>query len=151
MSWDLLVLAIPREIDSLDELADLAAFQGMAPREMSNFGPRDRLVEILERAFTQMEGEDKELNKIHTESSVLQVSIATEDPVREINLGIHCGDDDVLDLIKTLCEHTGGRSYDPESDAFLDDIDYSTSGLERWPKYRDHVLGSAELDRPMNH
>ena len=130
MSWDVLILYVPPEIETAEQMGD--DFH-------SELGPRDRVLERLRGLFPEIDLSDPTWGDLEGPSYSIEFNIGDKDPVESIMLHVR-GDDGSIDPIHRLCEATGWRAMDMGDCEFLDFDEDPARGLRGWQGLRDQMM-----------
>jgi len=132
VSWDVLVIPLPEDAASTDDLPD-----DYTPPPV---GPLEEVLARLRRAVPDVDLADPTWGLLAGPSWSMELGIGSEDPVRSVMLHVHGSGDDVVAVALRIAGALGCRALDCSSGAFLTGAE-DTGGWHRFQAYRDRVLG----------
>jgi len=74
----------------------------------------------------------------------IEFNVGRDDPVQSLGLHVRASDT-IVGGILHLCERMGCQAIASTDSTFLDPSEHPASGLEKWRKYRDQVIGKSEV------
>lgn len=132
MSWDVILMNVPPEITSANELGP--------DYGLLELGSRAEVVSILTQSCPQADFSDPTWGNLQTANFSIEFSIGKDDPVNTIMLYVR-GSDRVIRIIEQICEDTGWRAFDSVMGDFINFSKQHTVGFDKWRKYRDQLIG----------
>ena len=139
MSWDVLLLRLPDDITSVQQLPDAY--------EPSPLGRLDDVLATITCAVPEADLSDPTWGEILGLTWSMELNIGSDDPVDSIMLHIRGFGDDVLTAVFRLAEALHCKVLDcAEGDLITP---RQTSGWHAFQQYRDHALGTdSRVERP---
>jgi hypothetical protein len=134
MSWDVLLMHVPSNVDSIHELPENFS---------SELGPRQEIVDILTRVFPNLDFSDPTWGHLRGRGFSIEFSIGEDTVIETIMLHVR-GNDDAINSIQLLCEETGWRAFDTTIGEFINFNESPAAGLQQWRAFRDQVMASLE-------
>ncbi|MHB9861114.1 hypothetical protein [Streptomyces sp. YIM S03343] len=134
MSWDILLLRLPDDITSVQEIPD-----DYMPEP---FGRRDDVLVTVAQAVPQADLSDPAWGELLGPTWSMELNIGEDDPVDSIMLHVRGSGDDVLAPVFRLAEALRCKVIDcAEGDLITPG---QTSGWHAFQQFRDRVIGSAQ-------
>ncbi|MFE7958506.1 hypothetical protein [Streptomyces sp. NPDC057413] len=131
MSWDILLLPLPADIVSIDDLP--------AEHEPPPIGSRSSVHEALRSAVSEIDLTDPTWGEVLGPTWVIELGIGEDDPVESVMLHVRGGGDDVLPVIFRMSQVLGCRPFDCSTGELL--ADDSRAG---WTAFQAFRAGSAD-------
>lgn len=132
MSWDVLLMPLPDEIASVNDLPD--------DHEPPPVGPAERVLARLRDAVPDVDLTDPAWGLLTGPSWSVEVDIGSEDPVRSVTLHVRGSGDDVLPVVLRIAAALGCRAVDYSTAELLTGAE-DLAGWHGFQGYRDRVLG----------
>src|ERR1044071_4862705 len=86
---------------------------------------------------------NKKYNLSSNRSHLGEVRARRDDPVKSVFLHIHGDSDDVIQIIRTICENANWRAYDITISSFMNFEKYPAEGFHKWKstkiKFSNHL------------
>ncbi|MER8029870.1 hypothetical protein ABTZ78_13010 [Streptomyces bauhiniae] len=134
MSWDVLLLRLPDDVTSMDELP-----QDYTPPPL---GRHHEVLAAVAQAVPDADLSDPEWGDLSGPTWSIELNIGSEDPVTSIMLHIRGSGDDVLVPVLRLAEALRCKALDlSEGDLITRG---QTSGWHAFQQFRDRVIGAAQ-------
>lgn len=132
MSWDVLFVAAPPGIRSLDDLAEV---------EVPPLGPRAAVVQAVRDALPASDWSDPSWGRLEGDGFSIELNVGDGDPVESIMLHVR-GGDGALAVIRQVAAALGRPAIDCGAGTVIDfDAPDAAEGLHAWREYRDRVVG----------
>ena len=110
MTWDLLLLRIPPEIETAEDLSEDAVIPLGAPSDVRA---------NIQRALPQTQFGDETTGRLATTEYSIQLSLGDADPVRGVLLLISGETARATSAVASLCAATGWRAFDMNTEEFV--------------------------------
>ncbi|MFF3250127.1 hypothetical protein ACFYWP_03765 [Actinacidiphila glaucinigra] len=136
MSWDVLLLPLPEELTSID---DLPVDHVSLP-----VGSRSKVHEVLRSAVPDIDLTDPAWGQLLGPTWVIEFNIGTGDPVESVMLHVRGGEDDVLPVIFRVSRAMGCRPLDCSDGELLREDD--PRSWQAFQEYRDGVTAPNARD-----
>jgi hypothetical protein len=138
MSWDILVLSIPADVQTLDGLNDKS--------KLNLLGTYEYVFISIREVWPTVENVEGSLKDGYHQISADGYSIEfflkeTQVEIDGLMFMIR-GGGDVVPHLKQLCDQTGWRIYDISQSAFIDFGPKAEDSWRKWQAYRDRVIGN---------
>lgn len=133
MSWDVLLLRLPPEVTTLEDLPDDAD---------DSVGPLAEVVERIRAGVPGIDLTDPSWGILEGSTFSIEFAIGKDDPCRSLMLHVR-GDDRALEPIRRLCAATGWRAFDCATAEVVDFEAGEGTGLDSWRAYRELVVPNA--------
>ncbi|MFZ4153790.1 hypothetical protein [Streptomyces pseudogriseolus] len=104
MSWDILLLPLPADLTSIDDLP--------ADHEPPPIGSRRSVQKALRSAVDEVDLTDPAWGELLGPTWVIELGIGEHDPVESVMLHVRGGEDDVLPVIFGISGALGCRPFD---------------------------------------
>ncbi len=137
MSWDLLVLAMPAEFATMDDIppdypgAPLGPAAVVLQQLRDHFGDR---IGLADPAWGHLAGA----------GWAIELNIGRKDPIDSIMLHVRGGGEDLIAAIVSIADAVGGRALDFSEGVFLTGAPGEANSWQAFQDYRAQVLaGSA--------
>jgi len=139
MSWDLLVVAMPAEFATMDDIPP--DFPGMP------LGPAAAVLQQLRARFDDRIGfSDPAWGHLVGAGWGIELNIGHKDPIDSIMLHVRGGGDGLIAAIVSIADAVGGRALDFSEGVFLTGEPGETNSWQAFQDYRAQVLsGSAAV------
>ncbi|WP_411078034.1 hypothetical protein [Streptomyces sp. cmx-10-25] len=137
MSGDVLLLPLPADIASIDDLP--------ADHEPPPVGSRSDVRAALEAAVPGVDLTDPARGELLGPAGVIELNIGEDDPVESVMLHVRGGTDDVLPMIFRIARALGCRPFDRAGDLLADG---DAAGWHAFRAFRDRALSSGPYDIP---
>ncbi|MFV0135121.1 hypothetical protein ACLGIH_18190 [Streptomyces sp. HMX87] len=131
MSWDVLLLRLPGDAASMEELPD-----GWAPPPL---GRRQEVLAAVREAAPEADLSDPSWGELLGAGWSMELGMGSEDPVDTVMLHIRGRGDGVLPHVLRLADALGCKALDLSTGSFLAAGD--TAGWHAFQAYRDRVVG----------
>ncbi|WP_411072826.1 hypothetical protein [Streptomyces sp. cmx-4-25] len=138
MSGDVLLLPLPADIASIDDLP--------ADHEPPPVGSRSDVRAALEAAVPGVDLTDPARGELLGPAGVIELNIGEGDPVESVMLHVRGGTDDVLPMIFRIARALDCRPFDRAAGDLLADGD--AAGWHAFRAFRDRALSSGPYDTP---
>lgn len=133
MSWDVVFLALPPGVRSLEDLGD-------APAPL---GSRADLIRAIEAAVPTVDFSDPSWGRLDTDAFSIEFSVGDDDPVVSLMLHVR-GGDGALGVIAAVAQALGQPPIDCGDGTVLDVASpAAAASFAAWRAYRDRVVGAA--------
>ncbi|MFJ4872410.1 hypothetical protein [Streptomyces sp. NPDC088757] len=130
MGWDVLLLPLPADIASIDDLP--------ADHEPPPVGNRSEVHGALEAAVPGVDLTDPAWGELLGPTWGIELGIGEDDPVESVMLHVRGGTDDVLPVILRIARALGCRPFDCSAGDLLADGD--PTGWHAFRAFRDRAL-----------
>ncbi|MDH2389097.1 hypothetical protein QCN29_09890 [Streptomyces sp. HNM0663] len=131
MSWDVLLLRLPDDITSVQQIPD-----DYAPAPL---GSRHDVLAVITEAVPDIDLSDPTWGELLSRTWSMELNIGAEDPVDSVMLHIRGSGDDVLTPVLRLAEAMRCKALDcAEGDLITPG---QTSGWHAFQQFRDRVMG----------
>lgn len=128
MSWDLSILKTP-PIERVEDLPD--------DFEPEVLGPREDIIEKIEKALPGVDFEDPSWGEWANEESSIEFNIGDEEECDGVMLHVR-GDGDPMDLVKAVVDAIGVTAIDHQSGELFT-LEEARASFEEWKEFRDSV------------
>lgn len=134
MSWDVLLLRLPDDVTSVQELA--------ADYTPDSIGRRDDVLAAVIQAVPDVGISDPAWGELSGPTWSIELNIGSEDPVESVMFHIRGSGDDVLTPVLRLAEALRCKALDcAEGDLITPG---QTSDWHAFQQFRDRVVGSSQ-------
>ncbi|MFJ5233165.1 hypothetical protein ACIQBJ_25130 [Kitasatospora sp. NPDC088391] len=130
MSWDLLLLPVPADITSLDELPDDFTAQPL--------GSREQVTTALAARIPGIDLTDPTWGHLSGPTWSVELNIGSDDPIESLMLHIR-GGGDVLQLVFRITDAVSCRALDVSEGVFLSTD--AAAGWHSFQRFRERVTG----------
>lgn len=131
MSWDVLLLRLPDDVTSVQELA--------ADYTPDSIGRRDDVLAAVIQAVPDIDISDPAWGELSGPTSSIELSIGSEEPVDSVMLHIRGFGDDVLTTVLRLAEALRCKAFDCADGDLI--TTGQTSGRHAFQQFLDRVMG----------
>ncbi len=138
MSWDILLLPLPADVTSIDDLP--------ADHESPPVGSRSSVHRALRSAAGEVDLTDPTWGELLGPTWVIELGIGEHDPVESVMLHVRGGEDDVLPVIFRIPRALGCRPFDCSNGELLA-VDAQAS-WNAFRTFRDRMIGYDSLGEP---
>ncbi|MEU5093178.1 hypothetical protein [Streptomyces sp. NPDC020996] len=138
MSWGVLLLPLPADLASIDDLP--------ADHEPPPIGSRSSVHKALRSAVGEVDLTDPAWGELLGPTWVIELGIGDHDPVESVMLHVRGGEDDVLPVIFHVSRALGCRPFDCSTGELL--ADDAPAGWTAFQAFRDRAVTSAPADKP---
>jgi hypothetical protein len=133
MSWDVLILNVPPEVSSVEELPDDFT---------SRLGSHEDVLKKIADAFPEIDLSDPTWGLLDGPDYSIEFNIGEKDPIDAIMLHVR-GSDQALSAIETVCNVAEGwTAMDVGNGEFIDFSIGSATGFRNWRNFRDKAIGN---------
>lgn len=136
LSWDVLLMQVP---------SNILRSQDLAKNFRSQLGPRPEILSILTQICPGIDFSDPGWGIFEGNDFSIEFNLGDTDPVESVMLHVR-GSDNVISIIRNICEYTGWRALDTSIGDFIDFDRNPTTGLQQWRTFRDRVFASLETE-----
>jgi hypothetical protein len=134
MSWDVILLRLPDDVTSVQEIP--------ADYTLAPLGRRGDVLAAVTQAVPDVDLSDPEWGEISNLTWSIELNIGSEDPVDSVMLHIRGSGEDVLTPVLRLAEALRCRALDcAEGDLITPG---QTSGWHAYQQFRDRVVGPSQ-------
>ncbi|CAL9600234.1 hypothetical protein SUDANB6_05436 [Streptomyces sp. enrichment culture] len=138
MSWDILLLPLPADVTSVDDLP--------ADHEPPPIGSRSSVHKALRSAVGEVDLTDPTWGELLGPTWVIELGIGEHDPVESVMLHVRGGEDDVLPVIFRISRALGCRPFDCSNGELL--ADDAQASWNAFQSFRDRTIASDSLGEP---
>jgi hypothetical protein len=135
MSWDVLLMNVPDNLKSSNDLPD---------DYKSNLGIGVNILPTLSSIVPEIDLHDPTWGELEGDGFSIEFNIGKDDPVDTIMLHIR-GGNGAINVIEHICEKTGWRALDTSIGKFIDFNQSPEKGFELWRGYRNRVVESFKV------
>lgn len=133
MSWDVLFVAAPPGVTSLDDMPEA---------ELPPLGPRDEVLKALRDAAPAADWTDASWGRLDAGDFSIEFNVGDGDPVESVMLHVR-GGDGALRVIQRVSEALQRPAIDCSEGTVIDFASAdAAAGFHAWRDYRDKVAGS---------
>ena len=129
MSWDVIIINVPEDIETVSELTD----DSTAP-----LGSKNYVLSAISNVFPHANVADPTWVVVDGESYSIEFSVGHQDEIEFLMLHVR-GDANAIDAIECLCKLTGWHAFDTAMGDFIDFGANRDKGFRRWQQYRDLI------------
>jgi hypothetical protein len=133
MSWDIFVQDIPPTAQNIDDIP-----QNFAPQPL---GLRADILRRIQAVVPEADFSDPSWGTYEGPDFSVEFNIGDDSTVDGLALHVR-GGDAAAGFVADLLLQCGWRAFDPSSQSGIFDPAAALHSLQRWRKYRDHVLRS---------
>lgn len=135
MSWDVLIMRLPQEIQTYDDLTACES-DPMLP-----LGALEDVRRHIDATFPDTDWSDPRWGVWHGPEGSIEFSLGRDGdaPLEHLMLHVRAGDE-IVGRIVALCEGAGWKALDTSATEFLVSA-ADTSGLSGWRSLRDRAAG----------
>lgn len=134
MSWDVLLLHLPDDVTSMEEIP--------ADYTPPPLGRRNDVLAAVARAVPEVDLSDPTWGDLLGPAWSIELNIGSEDPVDSIMLHIRGSGDDVLTPVLRLAEALRCKALDCAEGGLI--TPRQTSGWHAFQQFRDRVFGTSQ-------
>jgi hypothetical protein len=135
MSWDVLILRIPVDVDKIEGLP--------VDFKPPVIGSRAEVALSIRALFPEAIISNLSWLVIHGDGFSIEVSTGRDDACRGFTLHVR-GGDGATEAVMMIARHFEARAFDLTSCEFLDRMSDPGSGFRQWRAYRNKVIGDSE-------
>jgi len=134
MSWDVLLLNVPDNIKSQNDLpADFKSTLGITTDILSTLSAIAPEIDLHDPTWGVLEGD----------GFSIEFNIGRNNPIESIMLHVR-GSNEAITTIERICKKTGWRALDTSTGNFIEFNQNPEKGLEQWRSYRNQVVKSLQ-------
>jgi hypothetical protein len=133
MSWDVILLNLPPDIRSINDLGD--DFDSV-------LAPVSDVRKLVSHVVPSVDLSDPGWGILEADDYSIEFSIGEDDPCTSLMLHIR-GTESALEPIRALCAATGWKAFDCSDGDLMDWSGDPGKGLREWRAYRDQVIPGA--------
>jgi hypothetical protein len=138
MSWDILIMDLPRDVQAMSDLPD-----DFRPRPL---GGRGDLIKAIISAAPMADFADPSWGRIATRDFSIEVNMAQDEQVDSIMLHVR-GGDAAIGLIAAILDQLHARALDIQTGQVFEETTAAAS-LDAWRAYRDRVISPGRSQPP---
>ncbi|MCM2412703.1 hypothetical protein [Streptomyces sp. RKAG290] len=138
MSWDILLLPLPADLTSIDDLP--------ADHEPPPIGSRSSVHEALRSTVGEVDLTDPAWGELLGPTWVIELGVGEHDPVESVMLHVRGGEDDVLPVIFHISRALDCRAFDCSTGELL--TDDAPASWNAFQVFRDRAIASDPADKP---
>ena len=135
MSWDVILMNVPSNIESSAEIEE----------DLPVLGSKTEVLSMLSNTLPSIVLSDPTWGILDGDSFSIEFNIGDEDPVHTIMLHVR-GSDDVIEVIDRICQYSRWRALDTSTGDFMNFSKNPAAGLQQWRAFRDQVFASLGED-----
>ena len=136
MSWDVLLLNLPDDITSAQDIPD-----DYAPRPLGPLGPLHEILAAVSRAEPSADLSDPTWGDLTGPTWSIELNIGSDDPVDSIMLHVRGSGDDVLPSVFRLAGAFGCKVLDCSSGDLI--TPGGPSGWHAFQEFRDGIVDTS--------
>lgn len=141
MSWDVYLMKVPENINSMEQLDD-----EFDPQPL---GDRDEILCTMKELYPTADFSDTEWIILDTNDYSMEFAVSGNDPVDSITVFIH-GNENCIDVVEKICDRMGWKAVDTGTGDFMDFSDNKEGGFREWNNYKNQVLGEVPIRKVKN-
>jgi len=135
MSWDVTVYRFPRDIETVEQLADNFKPPAIAPRA--------EVAQSLKLLFPDADISDLSWLVVDGQGFKIEIYTGKKEPCDGLTLHVR-GSDGALNAVTQITLNFKARAFDMTACQFLDQMSDPTSGFKQWRKYTHRVAGAVQ-------
>jgi len=138
VSWDVLVMGLPGDVRSVDDLP--------ADFRPADLGPRADVLARIRGALPAADFTDPSWGVLDGPGYSIEFNVGDSDPVDSIMLHVR-GSAEVVDVVADLLRGLDWRAVDCQTGELFD-VPAARASFGEWAAYRDRVIAAHQAPRP---